>query len=82
MSPSEKKLLQEAAYVIKRELMEKGEVTIRGLGKFYTTPVSVYAGVHPMADDELFDRGKIESRTSVRFRTYRSFFKKLNPEAR
>lgn len=77
-----KKILEDAAYIIKRELMEKGEVAIRGLGKFYTTEVTVFAGVSPNADDSYFTRDKIQNRKSVRFRTYRSFFKKMNPEAR
>jgi len=82
MTKAERAVLSDAASIIKRALEARGEVSIRGFGKFYRTTIYVYEDVQPAADLDEFLPSKLKSRISTRFRAYRSYFKQVNPEAK
>lgn len=69
MTRDEKAVLKEASAIITRELLAGRSLPVPGFGRFYTSRVEVYEGVHPMADFG-WDEHLLRPRLVPRFRAF------------
>jgi hypothetical protein len=78
MNREERKLLKEAARLIERELLEGRKVRIPSFGAFYTTILEVLSVSPDEMDNHVWATAPVHERVSTRFRTFRSYFRRMN----